>query len=182
MDRRQGSTAAATGRRRPERGILTGLRQRRPRHAPLQQQGMEIGVLVDEARGAVAVPGAQRIGLVLAFPVRIADLEHGRHAVRQVGREGHRLVDVVVRLAEPKVPAMNGGLHESGQVIQPGGTAREMPNVLQAGRNDGHAWPDLRASPSGPTSLVSGGAREPRVRVARRELRSACPGASRTRG
>jgi hypothetical protein len=71
-------------------------------------------VVVEQADRAVAVPDAQRLGLVLAFPVRELDLEDD---VTRRNRE--RRERVPERLLEPERPPLGAFLEDLREPREP---------------------------------------------------------------
>ena len=85
-----------------EGGLLPGRRERRPRHAALEQQRVLFGIVPEEPNRAVAVPELERRRLVLGLAVRLLHLQH---CVLSRRRDQLRGDSSGERLAEGQAPA-----------------------------------------------------------------------------
>lgn len=98
-----------------ERRIRIELAQVRPRPAALQQEGVALLVVSEQAHCSVAVPELERCGLVLALPVRPLDLQHG-----VAGGEDNRDVAAGERLLQLEPPLLRALLDEPREPLLPG--------------------------------------------------------------
>ena len=84
--------------------LLIELRERCAGDASLEQQRMPRPIMRQQPDCAVAVPGAQRIGLVLALPMRELELEDGVPAISEPDCHGGRCLSGGERPAESQIP------------------------------------------------------------------------------
>ena len=129
----------------------------RPRLAPLDQQCPTLVVAAEEPYRALAVPVAERVGLVLALGLRKVDLQDSGRPVVQLHRRDVRDVREVERLAELQRPACGALADDVGQMLEPDRTVRLLAPPFEAGR-DAHARRRSRHSRSPSRQCGSRGA------------------------
>jgi hypothetical protein len=109
------------------RGVVVGHRpQERPGLAALEQQRAGRAVVLEQAHRAAPRPVRERVGLVRGRRVRPGELEHGRRAVRAVGRQDERRVPGTEGRAEPQGPPCREVRRQRRQRLEPLGAARDL--------------------------------------------------------
>ena len=83
-----------------ERFLAAPLGEVRSWHAPLEEEGVTIVVVVEEADRAISVPVPQRGGFLFAFPAGVLDLQDGVALVEHRHRDDEREMGIGVRLAQ----------------------------------------------------------------------------------
>lgn len=87
----------------------------RPRPAALQQEGVALLVVREQANDSVAVPELERCRFVLALSVGPLDLQYG-----VAGRENERDVAARERVFERQAPLLRALLDELRETLLPG--------------------------------------------------------------
>ena len=112
-----------------EPGIGVELPEIRAGPATLEQQGMALLVVSEEAHCSVAVPALERSSLVLALAVWPLDLQH-----RVAGRQNERDVPAGKRLLELEIPQLRALLDEPGKPRLPGAVYAGLGQRYASGR------------------------------------------------
>jgi hypothetical protein len=95
------------------------VREQRPRLAALEQHRPAVRVVLEERDGAVAVPDAQGLALVLGLPMRIDQLQGDRRAVVALGPHDVACGALRIGLAEPQRPLLGTVVQELRDALEP---------------------------------------------------------------
>jgi hypothetical protein len=89
---------------------------------------VSLRIVSEQAHGAVPLPGGERLGLVLALPVRELELQD-----QVPGRHGDGRVRIRKRLLELERPLIAALLEQPGQPLEPGPPFVGLAEPVEAG-------------------------------------------------
>src|SRR5206468_5495904 len=101
-----------------ERGVRIGVREQCSGLAALDQHRPAFSVVGDQVDGGVAVPDAQRVGLVLCLAMRVDQLQHQRLALA-LGADGVARGALRIRLADAQPPLLGTFGQELRYALEP---------------------------------------------------------------
>ena len=142
--------------------------ERHTRLASLEQERAGLRMVVEEANGAVAIPVAQRLLLVVRLVMGILQLQHPRRAVASSRGINNRDVGVPVGRVQRQLPLVAAGCYQIGKLPHPlaplgrafdpmeGGWQLDHVSTLIARGGDGPREAGCGARPSLPGRLERG--------------------------